>query len=275
MTELERPLPPEITLPISTENLRGQAAIVTGGNKGIGRYITAKLAQHGVNVEFGSRKSNESEALAKSLEESINGREGWGEVHWNPGDITEEDVRKRLVNNTIERYGKLDILVNNAGQEKMGFLVDYDEKPAKELFEVNFWAQFGMNKLAIRQMSKQRKGHIIGISTIGAKNGLEGDSVYVASKLAVEGMSLSAAPELIRRNVKINVIRPGLVEDTGITNLDGNEENKAKLRDRFTERSIVKKPVDGEHIAEGVIFIVSDRIPGYTGQILEIANGYR
>lgn len=267
--ELYREIP-QLTDPADVD-LSGKVAIVTGGVSGIGRNIALKLAEHGANVVVNS--TEKSEAAGCEMVELAKQQELSGELHYICGNIMKPQVRKRLITETTERFGGLNILVNNAGIEHIGFMLGYDQKVARRIIEVKQISSFLLTQLALRPFLRQKEGDVVNISSIVAGKGIAGDAAYASANRGQEGWALSLAQEVAHKGIKVNTVRPGLVKGTGITLLGGDKDKQDALEAAFIERSEEGRTVEPDEISDGVLSIIGT--PGYTGQIKEIAAGYR
>ncbi|WP_410510133.1 SDR family oxidoreductase [Methanosarcina hadiensis] len=228
-------------------SLAGQTALVTGGNKGIGRSICFALAKEGANIVIAARNESESR-------ETLDRLKGMGSKAFAISvDVrSEEDVR-RLISTIIDRCGRLDILVNNAGVAYKKRLEETSLEEYDKTMDTNLKGVFLCTKYAIPYIRRSNNGKIINISSIGGLHGLPEFSVYCGSKFAVNGMTEAIASEL-EGEIKVYSICPGAV-------------------DTDMYRSIYSDvpPLKPEHIAQKVLELASSdsRVP--SGKIIEIS----
>jgi short-subunit dehydrogenase len=178
----------------------GKVVLITGASEGIGAATAAEFARCGAKLSLTAR----SEAgLARA---------GGPDALITPGDITEEDTRRRVVERTLERYGTIDILINNAG---IGLYAPTWTAPMDEthrLWEVNFFAMLGMIQLVAPHMRARRDGTIVNVGSIGGKMTLPWLTLYSASKYAVGSLTEGLRMELRRDNVHAMLVCPGYVK---------------------------------------------------------------
>jgi NAD(P)-dependent dehydrogenase (short-subunit alcohol dehydrogenase family) len=182
---------------------------------------------------------------------------------------TEEDVR-RLVDRTIERFGRLDAAVNNAGTEgKPGPVVEQTADTYAATFDTNVLGTLLSMKHELRVMMARGAGSIVNISSTYGHEGAKGASIYAGSKHAVEGMTKSAALEAAGSGVRVNAVAPGPT-DTGMLNrFTGTAERKAALQSGVPLGRIGQP----DEIAQAIVFLASDAASFVTGQIVSVDGG--
>lgn len=169
--------------------------LITGASSGIGKASAEYLAQQGHTV-FGTSRYPGSYPKPK----------GYTILQM---DVTEVESIQAAVNQIIEDKGKIDVLINNAGFGIAGTIEDTSIGKAKEQFETNFFGTVRLIKSVLPIMRKQDSGLIINISSIGGLIGLPYQSMYSASKFAIEGFTESLYKELRSSKIKITMIEPG------------------------------------------------------------------
>ena len=231
--------------------------LVTGASRGIGREIAKKISQKGYKVIANYNKSEEEAQKLKQENDNI--------------DIYKADVSKRvevhqMVNDVIQKYGKIDVLINNAGiaQEKM--FIDVTVEDWNEIINNNLYSTFCVIQEVLPTMTARKKGCIINISSIWGMVGASCESIYSISKAGIDAMTKSLAKELGPSNIRINSIAPGIIDTDMNKNLSEqdikNIENEIPL-----ER--IGSTVD---IAKCVEWLVEDNYT--TGQIISINGGW-
>lgn len=243
-------------------DLKGKAALVTGGSRGIGRAVCLELARRGANVAV---NYSGSEAAAQ---ETAEGCAGLGaESFVIKADVSDFAQCVEMVRAVIGRFGRIDILVCNAGITKDNLMIRMSEEDFDAVVDTNLKGAFLCMKAAYRQMMKQRYGRIIAVSSIVGLRGNAGQANYAASKAGVIGLSKSMAKELAARGVTVNVVAPGFI-DTEMT---------ANLPPREREAMIGTIPMDrlgapGD-VAKAVAFFSGDDSAYVTGQVLCVDGG--
>jgi 3-oxoacyl-[acyl-carrier protein] reductase len=187
--------------------LENKTIIVTGSGRGIGRYIAKRLGREGAIIIVTARTAEDIEKTCNEIN-----NEG-GNAIFITGDVTREDDVRKVVNNTIKKFGKVDVLVNNAGAGLRKYLWETKAEEFEEIMDVNVKGVFFYMKHVIPEMERHG-GLIINISSGAGKTGIPTLSVYCASKFAVIGLTEAAARE-VDRNVKIVALCPASV-DTGM-----------------------------------------------------------
>src|SRR6202011_2809736 len=184
--------------------------LITGALTGIGRAAAVVFAQQGARVVVSGRRDKEGQELAAELQ-------GLGaEAMFVCADVRNDDDMRKLVDQTVKRFGRLDIAVNNAGTEGLrGLVTDQTAESYADTFDTNVLGVLLSIKHELRAMVPKGSGSIVNVSSAYGSVGAAGASVYVASKHAVEGMTKSAALEVAGTGVRVNVVAPGTT-DTGM-----------------------------------------------------------
>jgi 3-oxoacyl-[acyl-carrier protein] reductase len=242
--------------------LEGKVALVTGANRGIGRAIALKLAQHGANVAFSdiayddNSRSLEQEAAALGVK-----CKGYA------SDASSFQASEELVNSVAADFGTVDILVNNAGITRDNLLMRLTEADWDLVIKVNLKSIFNLTKAVQRIMIKQRSGVIVNMSSVVGLDGNAGQSNYSASKAGIIGFTKSVAQELGSRNIRCNAIAPGFIET----------EMTAKLPEEFRKGWIDRIPLKRggtvDDVANVTLFLASDLGSYVTGQVLSVCGG--
>lgn len=180
----------------------GKVAIITGSSTGIGAAIAARLAAEGARIVLSGRRVGLLEAKAAELAD-----QGY-EVLAVAGDVAENAAA--LVQQTVERFGRIDVLVNNAAISAGQGIEEITPDAWRRVLATNLDGAFEMVRLAMPHLAATR-GVILHISSISAVAGEFDDVAYAASKAGLEGMNRKLALEVARYGVRSNVIRPGLI----------------------------------------------------------------
>jgi NAD(P)-dependent dehydrogenase (short-subunit alcohol dehydrogenase family) len=238
--------------------------LITGALTGIGRAAATAFARMGSRVVVSGRREDAGEALATELQ-------GLGaEAEFVRADVRNEDDVRRLVDRTVERFGRLDAAVNTAGTEgKPGPVVDQTAESYAATFDTNVLGTLLSLKHELRVMTAQGSGSIVNISSTYGHEGAKGASVYVGSKHAVEGITKSAALEAATSGVRVNAVAPGPT-DTGMLNrFTGTADRKAALLSGVPLGRIGQP----DEIARAIVFLASDAASFVTGQIITADGG--
>ncbi|MEE2753180.1 MAG: 3-oxoacyl-[acyl-carrier-protein] reductase [Candidatus Latescibacterota bacterium] len=242
--------------------LEGKRAIVTGGNRGIGRAIALRLADEGADVAVCASKSVDSaEAVAQEIR--AKGRNSVA----TRGDVSNADEVEALVSDVLEKFSSVDILVNNAGINRDGLLMRMKEEDWDAVLDVNLKGAFLCTKAISRSMMKARSGRIINVSSVVGLMGNAGQVNYSASKAGLLGLTKSAAKELAARGITVNAVCPGFIP-TEMT--DGMPE---KSKEALIGLIPLGRLGSTEDIAATVAFLSSEDAKYITGQAIVVDGG--
>ncbi|MCS6976586.1 MAG: SDR family oxidoreductase [Gemmatales bacterium] len=204
---------------MARRTIAGSRILITGASQGIGRALAVEGARRGAKLVITAR-SADIETLADELR-----RQG-AEVEAVRGDVTNPDDRRRMIETAVEKFGGLDILINNAGIGATGHFIDASEDRLRKIFEVNFFAVCELIRLALPVLMQGNKPMIVNISSAAGKRALPARSEYSASKFALQGFTDALRAELVRFDIDVLSVCPGLTA----TNFPSNMiENKAKM----------------------------------------------
>ena len=244
--------------------MSSSVVLITGALTGIGRAAAVSFAKAGHRVVVSGRKADAGRALVGEL------RSLGAEAEFVQADVRKEDDVRRLVDRTVERFGRLDIAVNNAGTEgKPSPITDQTTESYAATFDTNVLGVLLSMKHEVRVMQGQGNGSIINISSTYGHEAAAGASVYVGSKHAVEGITKSVALELAKSGIRVNGVAPGPTDTGMLTRFTRTPENKAAL--------VTTVPMDrlgmSEEIANAIVFIASDEASFITGHVLNVDGG--
>ena len=242
--------------------LDGKIALVTGGSRGIGRAIALRLAEEGAKVAINYAGNRTAAEEVKAIIDQHGGTAMIVQT-----DVSDSTAAAEMVARVHEELGGLDILVNNAGITRDTLLLRMKDEDFDAVINTNLKGIYACTKAAAKFMTKQRSGRIVNLSSVVGEIGNIGQTNYAAAKAGVIGFSKAAAKELAARHVTVNVVAPGFI-DTDMT---------AVLKDSIRERLIESIPLGAlgkpEHVADAVLFLVSDAASYITGQVLNVDGG--
>jgi len=242
--------------------LEGKNIIITGASRGIGKGIAQLFSQHGANIAFTYRSSDDK---AKILEKELS---GYGcKAKGYKSDASDFEAAQQLATDVIKDFGSIDVLVNNAGITKDGLLMRMSEEDFDSVMNINMKSVFNLTKAVLRPMLKQRKGSIINMSSVVGLKGNAGQANYSASKAAINGFTKSTALELGSRNIRCNSIAPGFIETEMTKNL--GEEIVQEWRSQIP----LKRGGTPDDIAQTTLFLASDMSAYITGQVINVCGG--
>lgn len=239
-----------------------KTAIVTGGSRGIGLAIAAKLAKGGANIAI-LYVGDESEGIKAKEELSQYGTK----VEQYFCDVSDFDASKQVVDKVIEEFGGVDILVNNAGITRDKLILNMEEKDFDAVIGVNLKGTFNMIKHTYKHFMKKRYGRIVSTSSIVGLNGNAGQANYSASKAGIIGLTKSVAKELAGRGVTANAVAPGYI-GTDMTNV-----LPEKVKESMKAQIPAKRIGTPEDVAKVVAFLCSDEAAYVTGEVIRVDGG--
>ncbi|CAM0137166.1 hypothetical protein VKS41_008746 [Umbelopsis sp. WA50703] len=251
---------------MSQQALQGKVAIVTGGSRGIGEEIVKQLANKGANIVI-NYTSSSSASLAKNLAEQIKGQ-GVKAITVQ-ADIGSLEGPQKIVDATIQAFGKIDIIVNNGAVADFAPLADTTVELYEKTYNINVRGPLFLVKAALPHL--QEYGRIINISSVAARLGFPGSSVYGSSKGALESLSRVWATELADKNITSNSVNPGPVM-TDMAKSQGQEF--LDTLQKSTERAAYHRFGTVEEIANIVGFLAGPESQWVTGDVLNGNGGY-
>ncbi len=242
--------------------LAGQAALVTGASRGIGRSIALALAEAGADVAV-NYAGSEAAALETVQQIEALGVKAFA-VKANVGVPAEADAMVKQVSDT---FGKIDILINNAGITRDNLIMRMKEEEFDQVIETNLKGVFNCLKAVTRPMMKHRYGRIVNISSVVGVLGNPGQANYVAAKAGVIGLTKASAQELASRGITVNCVAPGFIA-TDMTD-ELNEEQKSRILGQIP----LARLGQADEVAQVVGFLVSPAASYMTGQTLHVDGG--
>ena len=242
--------------------LKGKAALVTGGSRGIGRAVCLELVRRGACVAVNYAGN------AAAAEETVESCKAKGVDAFSvQADVADAAACDAMVKEVLSRFGRLDILVNNAGITRDGLMPMLKDADWDAVLDANLKGAFHCMRAAYRPMMKQKYGRVVNLSSIVGLRGNAGQANYAASKAGLIGLTKSMAKELAGRNVTVNAVAPGFI-DTDMT---------AALPEKARESMLASIPMgrlgQGEDVAKAVAFFAGDGAGYVTGQVLCVDGG--
>ena len=227
-------------------DLSGRVAAITGASSGIGEATAVTLARAGAAVSLAARRSDRIEELAQRIE-ADGGRAVAIET-----DVADEQQANAFVTRTKDELGRLDILVNNAGVMLLGPVIGADTNEWRRMVDVNLLGLLYCTHAALPIMGGQGSGHIVNVSSVAGRFANFGSAVYNLTKFGVNAFSEALRQEVVRANVKVTVIEPGMVE----TELLSHNTHPMVLEAARRMREEVGTPLTSEDIAEAILYAV-------------------
>ena len=239
-----------------------RVVLVTGGNKGIGKAISTAFAANGDAVIINFNKSLD---IAKTVLEELLPRNTTISIE--QADVSDYRQVKQMINNIVEKYGKIDIVVNNAGIVRDGFLMLMSEKDWNDVISINLNGVFNCSKAVSEPMISQKSGVIINIASLSGITGLPGQVNYSAAKGGVIAFTKALSKELAPFNIRVNAVAPGVIETEIVDSL--NE----KIKNNFLNAIPMKRFGKPDEVASVVKFLASQDAAYITGETICVTGG--
>lgn len=248
-------------------DLSGRTALVTGGGRGLGRFIALGLAEAGADVVVASRKRANVESVAAEIEAL--GRRGWALE----ADLGDEASIDALADDALAATGRLDVLFNNAAIAWAAPTLEYPLAGWDKTFAVNVRGLWQLSQRVARHMAEHGGGSIVHVTSDDAYQGdkEENQSIiaYHASKGAVRSLVKDMAVKLAPHGIRVNAISPGAFQTDMMKAVDGDPERRAHVLGRIPQARI-----GGEDDVKGVaVFLASDAAAFVTGTTVVVDGG--
>ncbi len=247
-------------------DLKGKAALVTGGGRGLGRAIAEAFAAEGARVALNYVRDAEA---ARQAAREIRSRFGTDAVPLRADVSIEADVRG-LFDETERELGPLDVLVNNAGLWPKAYVKDMAGDEWARVLGVNLTGPFLACREAVRRwLAAKRRGSIVNVTSQAAYHGAtSGHAHYAAAKAGLANLTISLARETAPHGIRVNAVAPGLMR-TGMTGAAMAED-----AERYLKRIPMGRIAEPSEVAAAAVFLASDRAAGYiTGAALDVNGG--
>lgn len=235
--------------------LDGRSCIVTGATRGIGRAIAARFAAEGAVVGVGGRNGDE----VRSVAELVGGLPL-------PGDVGRPAVASSLVDEMVAATGRIDVVVNNAAIARDRYLTRLTDEDWEESMAVNLGAPFRLMRAAVPAMKGVGGGSIVNMISWAGLRGSPGQIAYSASKAGLIGVTLTAAKELGRFNIRVNALAPSA--ETAMT-----AELTLERRTHLESLTPLGGLGDLDAVVEAAVFLAGTRSRYTTGQVLNVDGG--
>lgn len=242
--------------------LKDKVAIITGGDSGIGKAVAVAYAKEGAKLMIVYDHSDDDADKTKKAIESYG-----GEVEFIKGDIGDPAFTQEIIDQTIDKFGKLDILINNAAeQHPQDNLEDISDEQMEKTFKTNIFSIFYLTKRALPHLKEGSS--IINTSSVTAYQGNPLLLDYSSTKGAITAFTRSLAINLAKRKIRVNQVAPGPIW-TPLIPSTFSEKNV----DGFGDDTPLKRPGQPVELAESYVFLASDGATYISGQTIHINGG--
>ncbi|RJQ51708.1 MAG: 3-oxoacyl-[acyl-carrier-protein] reductase [Nitrospiraceae bacterium] len=239
-----------------------RVVLVTGGSSGIGKAITSAFAESGDTVVINfSSSPGKAEVLLNDLSKKNRS------VFLERADVSDYTQVKKMMNNIMEKHGRIDVLVNNAGIVRDGFLLLMPEKDWKDVIDINLTGVFHCAKAVSEVMISRRSGVIINISSLSGITGLPGQVNYSAAKGGVIAFTRALSKELAAFGIRVNAVAPGVIDTELVDSLS------EKVKAGFLDNIPLKRFGRPEEVAAVVKFLASEEASYITGETICASGG--
>lgn len=218
---------------------------ITGGTSGIGRALIDELIDKGAKVATCGRSQDKLYSIQVEYSKQL--------IHTVVADVSHEEDCKRFIDSTIQSFGGIDILINNAGISMRAMVEETEIGTLKKVMDINFWGTVYCTKLSLQSVI-ERKGTIVGVSSIAGFRGLPGRSGYSASKHAVNGWMEALRTEMLNKGVNVMWVCPGFTA-SNIRNVALNSSGLAQGESPMDE----DKMMTSEECAQRILKAIEKR----------------
>jgi NAD(P)-dependent dehydrogenase (short-subunit alcohol dehydrogenase family) len=251
-------------MPTNLFDLTGKVALVTGGNKGLGKAMARGFAESGADVVIASRHESE---LKTALDEILAGTGRRG-AYCVTDMVVRQDVKK-LASFALERMGKIDILVNNAGMNAPQPIDGITDETWDRVVELNLTSVMALTREIVPQMKSRKWGRVVHISSVLGQVSKEKRNAYSATKSALMGLARANALDLGPFNVTVNCIAPGpFLTDMPMSILSEAEKQV------FADRTALGRWAQPRELVGPVLMLCSDAGGYITGQTIFVDGGW-
>ena len=241
--------------------LEGKVAVITGGNSGVGAATALKFASEGAKVVITARREAQLEEVAAMI------REAGGEVLPVVSDISKPEDAKRVVAETLAKFGKVDVLINNAGVLDNGLkaIDSVTDEDMDKVIDINTKGTMCMTREVTVEMAKTGYGSIVNVASVAGVMGC-GGAAYVASKAAIIGLTRHTALRFAGTNVRCNSICPGTIVTPMVAGMNPANMDMNIFGQMMKHNDLKVQPCMPDDVANMLLFFASDESRAITGQ---------
>lgn len=245
--------------------LTNKIALITGAAAGIGAATAELFIAQGAKVVVADRDLERAQAVATRLGEN---------AFAVAVDVSRSMEVRRMVDESVARFGGLDILVNNAGYGCLGTVVSTDEAVWDELMGVDLKGVFLCSKYAIPHLAKRGKSAIVNLASTIAVVGIKDRAAYVAAKGGVAALTRAMALDHIDQGIRVNSVAPGVVATSYFDKLIAQHPDPVAFRKWNDSRAPIGRAGSPAEIAQMILFLASDESSFATGAMFTVDGGY-
>lgn len=246
-------------------SLAGKVAVITGASSGIGAATAIYLSKLGARLAITGRNKDRLQETANQCDDSANTLQI-------QADVGEEEDCKKIVQQTVEKFGQLDVLINNAGVLEMGSIETTSLEQYDRVMNVNMRAVYNLTMLAVPHLEKTQ-GNIVNVSSVNGIRSFPGVLAYNVSKAALDQFTRCVALELASKKIRVNSVNPGVIV-TQLQRTGGlDEERYANFLEHSKTTHALGRPGDAMEVAKAISFLASDDASFSTGVTLPVDGG--
>jgi NAD(P)-dependent dehydrogenase (short-subunit alcohol dehydrogenase family) len=248
-------------------DLKNKVSLVTGAGQGIGEGIAKVLASHGSKVMIVDLNKKSAEEVAREINSLYPHSAAFFEA-----DLTDSKAINSMIDATLSTFKKIDCICNNAAASKgLGPVEDYSLEDVQATLDLTFTSLWKCLQVEVKSLKKQSiPASIVNISSNSAIKGYAFNSIYAASKAAVNNLTQSVAKEVARNGIRVNAVSPGTINTPGVKQYF---ESEPKAKEMLEKSSLLRRIGEPEEIGELVSFLLSDRSSFITGQVISVDGG--
>ena len=240
----------------------GKTAVVTGGSRGIGKAIALRLAREGYDIAINYASNDEAAEAAKKEISEAGVR---CEIY--KADTSDIDHVKAMFKDIRKSFDTIDVLINNAGVVDDAYLLMIRQESLERSLAINIKGYINCAQAASLKMCSQRSGKIINVSSVSSILAVPGQTVYSATKGAVNSMTQTMAKELAQYGIQVNAVAPGFIGTDMIKSIPGD------LAEKYLDAVPMKRFGTAEDVADCVASLLTDAFAYMTGQVIVLDGG--
>lgn len=241
--------------------VKDKVTIITGAGSGIGRGTALMFGKEGAKVVVGDVNEKGGEETANEI------RKNGGEAFFAKLDVSNREQVKNVVQETLNKYGRIDVLINNAGIIQDALVIKMTEEQWDRVINIDLKGPFNCIQAVVGTMIEKGGGEIINVSSIVGLYGNIGQINYAAAKAGLIGMTKTLAKELGKKNIRVNAIAPGFI----MTPMTASVPEK--ILEMMKEKTPLKRLGTPEDVANTLLFLASDEASFINGTIISVDGG--